>query len=317
MCRSARRRKMSDSPQDAGRPVSSKLDSLAELDGADGRGRRVRGGAAHGVFNERAWERRRRAAVDRAFRSVPFYREQWAQVRGSLSEPMPVRAHDLADQLFRLCPLTAPWKPSREPSLWLGDPGALADALALAGVLPRRGPVLEIRQAMVDWKRLYVFANPYGALLSPDADVRPTGRLVLQLRALQLAEAHGGAAVVGTPFELTGVLREADEALGGAAVQWTSVHRLTVAEAQAISAAGPATATVVHDAYLGYMGSLVPVCGQLHLLWKRVHVRPTVDGLVFTRLRGRRPSLISVLPTDPGFSGVGRCAVHGTPVLTP
>jgi hypothetical protein len=53
----------------------------------------------------------------------------------------------------------------------------------------------------------------------------------------------------------------------------------------------------------------------VHLLWKRVHCTSTVDGLAFTRLCGHRPALVNVLPVNPGFSAVGRCSVHGTPVL--
>jgi hypothetical protein len=272
--------------------------------------------SAHGLFRQRAWDRRRRAVVDRAFRSVPFYREQWARGRRALSDPVPVRAQDLATELFRLCPLTRPWKPSREPSLWLGDPGTLADALALAGVLPRRGPVLEVRPAAVDWGRLRILGNAYGVLLSPEAHVRPRARLAIQVRAFHLAVEHGGAAIVASPSELPDVLRESDEALGGEPLRWTPVHRLSVGDVDAISAAGSGTPTVVHDPFLGYLASLVPECGHVHVLWRRVHCIPTVDGVAFTRLRGRRPTLVNVLPVDPGFSGVDRCGIHGTPVLT-
>lgn len=251
--------------------------------------------------------------IDHAFRSVPFYREQWARGQRVLPEPLPVPGQDLAEQLFRLCPVTRPWKPNREPSLWLGDAHALADALALIGVLHRRTPVLEVRRAMVDWRRLDIVGSPYGVLLSPGADVRPAGRLTLQLRALRLAQVHGGATVVGSPSELTGVIRGAEEALGGPSLKWKPVHRLTLAEAQSTLAVVP---TVVHDPYLGYLGSRGPECGQIHLLWKRVHCSPTVHGLAFTRLRGHRPTLVNVLPVNPGFSRVERCDVHGTPVLT-
>jgi hypothetical protein len=267
------------------------------------------------VFREHAWERRRRSTVDHAFRTVPFYREQWARAGRAAAEPEPVPAADLSEQLFRLCPLTRPWKPNREPSLWVGDPRALADALALAGVLPGRSPVLEVRRAMVDWRRLTIAGNPYGVLLSPDADVWPKGRLAMQLRALLLAQVHGGATVVGSPSELTGVLDEADVALGGTSLEWTRVHRLTLTEAQVAPAGGAAMPAVVHDPFIGYLASRVPDCGEVHLLWKRVHCASTVDGLAFTRLCGHRPALVNVLPVNPGFSSVGRCSVHGTPVL--
>jgi hypothetical protein len=279
-------------------------------------------------FRPDAWDDKRKAAVDRAFREVPFYRDQWATAGRALAEPHPVRADTLDDELFRLCPLRSPWDPRHEPTLWIGDPRALADALAVAGV--SRDPVLEVRRAVVDRTRLRRFGprngavvdrtrlgragNGYGVLLAPDADVASDARrLALELGSLKLAMDHGRAVVVGSPAELGEIVPRADAALDGVGVEWTPVHRLTPAQA---AGADHEHRVVVHDPHLGYLAATAPDCRGVHVLWRNVHVRATEHGLLFTRIRGRRPTLVNVLAADPGFADVGRCAVHGTPALT-
>ncbi|MFN2468232.1 MAG: hypothetical protein ABR521_08925 [Gaiellaceae bacterium] len=280
---------------------------------------------AHAAFGERRWDRRRQAAVERAFAEVPYYREQWASAGRALSEPVPVRAADLSEELFRLCPLRSPWDPRREPTLWIGDLTALADALTLAGARPRRLPVLEVRLAVVDSTRLGRVGAPYGVLLAPDADVAGDARrLALQLGSLKLALDHGRAVVVGAPTELPAVMRSAEAALGGVDVRWSLVPRLTLAEAAGADGGceqrsgadgGREERFVVHDPYLGYVAARSPDCGEVHLLWNRIHARPSQDGLLFTRIRDRRPTLVNVIPVHGGFSTVSRCRAHGTPVL--
>jgi hypothetical protein len=278
-------------------------------------------------FRPNAWDDRRKAAVDCAFREVPFYRDQWATAGRALAEPHPVRADTLDEELFRLCPLRSPWDPRHEPTLWIGDPRALADALAVAGV--GRDPVLEVRSAVVDRTRLKRFGpsssavvdrtlgrfgSGYGVLLAPDAQVTSDSRrLALELGSLKLAMDHGRAVVVGSPAELREVIPRADAALDGVGVDWTPVHRLTPAQAAAGDHQHP---VVVHDPHLGYLAATAPDCRRIHVLWQGVHVRSTEHGLLFTRLRGRRPTLVNVLPADSGFTDVGRCPVHGTPVLS-
>ena len=114
-------------------------------------------------FRQDRWDSRHRLACARAFREVPFYREQWAYAGRELPEPLPVRAAELQQELFRLCPLRSPWDPRREPTLWTGDPGALSDALTVAGTAPRRVPVLEVRGAAVDWARVGRYGRRMGS----------------------------------------------------------------------------------------------------------------------------------------------------------
>ncbi|MFG2005176.1 hypothetical protein ACGFNU_39135 [Spirillospora sp. NPDC048911] len=83
-------------------------------------------------FSALRWEAARRRTVARAFRTVPFYREQWAVAGRVLDEPVPVASEQLIDQLFRLCPLGRPFQPSREPTLWSDDGTTLRVAINAA-----------------------------------------------------------------------------------------------------------------------------------------------------------------------------------------
>ena len=273
--------------------------------------------AAMHAFRSDRWEQRHRAACARAFADVPFYREQWASAGRQLSEPVPVRASDLRQELFRLCPLGSPWDPRHEPTLWTGELAGLAAALSAAGSLPRRSPVLEVRASAVDWTRFGRAGAPYGFLLSRDADVEGDGaRTALQLGAVKLAVDHGRAVVVGPRDEVPEIVRAVDAAIAPVALDWSVVHRVTLAEAAAAAGAErPPEPEIVYDPFLGYVAARNPECGEVHLLWERIHVKVSPDGLLYTRLSGRRPTLVNVLPVDPGFSAVGRCALHGTPVL--
>jgi hypothetical protein len=271
----------------------------------------------HRRFDPSTWERRRRRRVDRAFAEVLLYREQWAVAGRVLDEPTRVRAADLAEELYRLCPIARPWNPTREPSLWIGSPSQLRDVLTLAEVLdpdrPDR-PVLEVRQAVVDWPRLGRWGPPYAALLGPTAPVADEARRrALALPAWTLALAHGGAIVVGSTDERAAFRAEAQAVLGGIDLRWDEVDRASLAAAAESSEPGP---LVVQDPYLGYLAARLPSCGRVHLLWSDVHCRETPGGLVFTRLRTSRPTLVNIIPVDPGFTRVAHCPTHGTPILS-
>jgi hypothetical protein len=268
------------------------------------------------AFRQDRWDARHRLACARAFREVPFYREQWASAGRELPEPLPVTAGELQQELFRLCPLRSQWDPRREPTLWTGESGALADALTLADPDQRRMPVLEVREAAVDWTQIGNHRAPYAFLLRPDADVGGDGRrLALQLAALKLAVDHGRVIVVGSSAELAELLPELDRALAPVVVGWSPVHRVTLMQAASTSDAG--VPAVLHDPFLGYIAARVRDCGEFHLLWDRVHAKLSPSGLLFTRLRGRRPMLVNVIPVESGFSEVRCCPSHRTPVLVP
>jgi hypothetical protein len=252
--------------------------------------------------------------VDRAFREVPYYRDMWGEAGRALPEPRVSPAAELADQLFRLCPLARPWRAREEPSLWIGSPADLAAALSLATEERVHGPVLEVRPALVDWTALPPRRGPrYGVLLAPDATVGAvTTRLSLHVPALALAAAAGGAVVVGSPAQLAQVVPEVTQALAGRDLRLDGLPRLSLAAAAADPDVAPA---LLHDPYLGHVGARPRSCRRAHVDWRRYHCRRREPGVVVTRLRDRRPTLVDVLPVEPGFGGVGRCPEHGTPVL--
>ncbi|WP_026414415.1 hypothetical protein [Actinomadura oligospora] len=247
------------------------------------------------------WEAARRRAVARAFSEVPYYREQWAAAGRRLDEPAPAASAGLADQLFRLCPLGSPFRPTREPSLWLAETATLRAALAVAA--PSRLPVIEAGPSMLD-RRTLDRGRPYAVILPPGADVvDESRRRALNERAVGLA-AGSGAVVVGARDELDAVLPEI------IAPSLITVVRASAAEA--ITTSGP---VVAHDPALGYLAARHPACGALHLLWRHHHAR-VVDGVLqVTSLRRRRPTLCSVVPHDSGGVTVDRCHAHDTPTL--
>src|ERR671937_3114953 len=149
-------------------------------------------------FSFAAWDAARCAVVRRAFDEVPFYREQWAEARRALKDPVPTPARDLHDQLFRSAPLAAPFDVSREPSPWSGDPQTLRDVLRLAGVL-HGVAVIEVRHAIAAWTKLGRLA--YAPLLTADAPVADdAARAAANERAVALA-ARARVIVVAAPSE--------------------------------------------------------------------------------------------------------------------
>ncbi|HVQ93820.1 MAG TPA: hypothetical protein VMU51_22470 [Mycobacteriales bacterium] len=303
----------------------------------------------HAGFRPGWWDVLARRAERRAVATVPYYRERWAfgpdpGCSGRPCRPAPVPAGELADQLERLCPLARPWRPDREPSLWIGRPGPLRTALALAGLLapglpkparppsgaiapgsPAPGPpgpgvpgpgvpVLEVRRALVDWCRLGPVGPPYAVLLAEDAEVASAARhAALTVPAAALAVRAGRALLVGPPEQLPAAASRLRQALDDSRLPLLAVHRCTAAAA----AAGPAPdrPALLHDPYLGYFGAAVPSCGEYHLDWTRFHARAAPGGVALTALHRRRPTLVAVQPAEPGFTAVTRCARHRSPVL--
>ncbi|MEO5876429.1 MAG: hypothetical protein ABIS86_16450 [Streptosporangiaceae bacterium] len=235
-----------------------------------------------------------RQAADRAFRRVPFYREQWAVAGRVLAHPRPVPSTDLAGELFRLCPLGRPWRPGAEPSLWIGDRAALRQAV---GLVSHARTVLEIRDACLDWTSLGRGVR-YGFVLPPGADtVDEDRRLLLNHRAETLT---GASVLVGTPQDLSVVRLEAEP-----------VPRLSLGAA--LSGEG---AALVHDRCLGYFAARPSSCGRLHLLWRRFHLRVDDAGTpMVTDLRRSRPTLVNVVPAGAPPVSVGHCPTHDGPVI--
>jgi hypothetical protein len=257
-----------------------------------------------------ASRRRYRRAVNRAFARVMFYREQWAAAGHPLTEPEPTPIEALPQPPHSLCPYARSWLARNEPSLWTPTLPPLVRALRLAGCRERL-PVLEVRQALLDYTRLPgrwpLGRRPaYRVLLSPTALVAsPAHRAALNRRALAVAEAAGGGWVIGSPPELS-----AEPAAGGLL---RPVPRLPVT-ACASATTGPA---LLYEPMLGYLGAFVAGCGRWHLDAARVHARVRGGALTLSLPRSRRPTLLEIVPAGAETVTVGTCERHGSPILAP
>ncbi|GAA3545608.1 hypothetical protein GCM10022419_027330 [Nonomuraea rosea] len=270
-------------------------------------------------FSAARWERAYRRMAWTAFRRVPFYRDQWVAAGRELDEPECVPSAGLTGELHRLCPFARPFDAAGEPSAWIGDGLDLREALALAGA-PRRAPVLEVRAAVLDRRRLGLGGPRYGVLLAPGAKVvDEERRRALNAAALGLAAGAGRAVLVGERPALDLLLPELD------AVQVTVVERTTAGEAARTTTARERTPAqeaepgaglgVVHDPHLGYFAATVPACGRTHVLWRRFHARHTGGTLAVTALRRTRPVLAGVVPDGADALTLAACPEHGTPIV--
>ncbi|MFC4118842.1 hypothetical protein [Nonomuraea zeae] len=292
-------------------------------------------------FSAGRWERDYRRMAGTAFRRVPFYRDQWVAAGRELDEPECVPSAELAGQLHRLCPFARPFDASQEPSAWIGDGLDLREALALAGA-PRRAPVLEVRSAVLDRRRLGWGGPRYGVLLAPEAKVVDEGRRrALDSAALGLAAEAGQAVLVGERPALDALLPElagvrittvermtADQAVRRTATRKRTTAGTTTSAAQGKGATAGAAlgegATaeevvpglrVVHDPHLGYFAATVPACGGTHVLWRRFHARQAGGALAVTALRRTRPVLAGVIPDGGASLTLATCPEHGTPIV--
>ncbi|GAA3018485.1 hypothetical protein [Streptosporangium longisporum] len=272
----------------------------------------------------RAGERAYRAAVARAFATVPHYREMWADAGAVLDDPAPLPAAGLDDLLPTLYPFAAPHLPRTDVVPWLGEPGELYEALRLTGVHRSDRPLFEVRTALLDWRHLGPRRGRYAVLLcehaeTADPKLRPAG-----IRAFHDAREPGLLGDPGQVEELrrdhTGdvrvFLRRSLGELHEHAVPSGSGPRTGDADGpRGGDQGGGRPAEVLWDARLGYLGARHRECGRMHTNWRRVHVRPHATGPLFTLLRRTRPTLVNVVP--PGTAGLvpELCPRHGTPVL--
>ncbi|MCW2875912.1 MAG: hypothetical protein JWQ95_12 [Sphaerisporangium sp.] len=247
-------------------------------------------------FSQRAWERDYRATVARAFGTVPYYREMWAEAGARQEEPAPTPATRLETLLGRLHPLGAPYERRREEPAWIGEPAELLDALRLTGEYRGERPLFEVRRALLDWRRLG--RARYHVLLSADAEVADPEVREAGLRAFR---AEREPALLGDPDQLA----ESPEHPG-------RTRRFVRIPLTGLDAPGD----VVHDRLLGYLGGRRRDCRRIHLNWRRVHVRQTPAGPLFTLLRRRRPTLAGISVPGCAHLAVELCREHGTPVLT-
>jgi hypothetical protein len=248
-------------------------------------------------------------AARRAFATVPFYREQCARGGGLLIEPDPTRTGDLPDPPHTLCPFARPWSAADEPPLWTPDPRALARVLRLSGCGARIG-VLEVRDAVLDHGRLPgLRRRGHRVLLTADAVVAsPWRRADINAVALSVLSASGGAWVVGTPEELASLP-------SAAGIPLIPVARLPVRAASLPVSVG--TPALLHDPVLGYVGALVPECGEFHLDHPRVYPRERGGLLTLSLPRSRRPTLLAIACAGAETVRAAECDSHRTPVLRP
>lgn len=247
------------------------------------------------------WDSGYRRRLRLAVRTVPFYRELW---QPDSAGDRTVSVSELDGEEFRLCPFVRPWRASREPTLWSGDPIVLRDALRSTGKLPANGTVLEFRRALVDWRWLGVNGPDFGALLSEDALVATESvRDQHNQRTLEAATESGPVLLVGTHEQLA------------TARKWNVTSEPRELARQPVTAAADRSSLLVHDDHLGYLAGRHPECGELHVNHRHFYVRQTATGLAWTGLRRSRPTLVDVLAG--GRWTLAGCAQHGVPVLVP
>jgi hypothetical protein len=251
-------------------------------------------------YSPSSWERARRAAVEQAFATVPYYREMWAETNSRLLEPTPTSGADLDSLLPRLYPFGEPYEYRRETPPWLGEPAELFEALQATGGYRGERPLFEVRDALLDWNRIGPRKGRYHVVLSALAEVADPAVREAGVRALMAAPEP---ALLGTSEQIA--------ALGPAVSKARVFIRTSPGD---LDRAGDG-ATVLHDAHLGYLGARHQACGQVHVNWRRLYVRQAPDGLLFTVLRRRRPTLVNVVVPGTAHLMLGRCRIHHSPVI--
>jgi hypothetical protein len=206
-----------------------------------------------------------------------------------------------------LCPFGRAWSADREPSLWTGDPAALAAVLRLAGCA---GPVLEVGPALLDRARLPARGlrpgQRFGVLLAATATVASAEHRAALNRSTAAAVRRGRVLAVASADELAALPELADLPL-------SIVERRGLDTATAPSP-GP---VVVHDRRVGYLAARVPSCGAVHVDQPRVHARQRGPVVTFSLPGRRRPTLLDIVPPGAGAVRLGTCDLHATAVLIP
>ncbi|GAA3080196.1 hypothetical protein [Streptosporangium carneum] len=262
-------------------------------------------------FSQSAWDRGYRAVVARAFATVPYYREMWAEAGARLDEPVVTSASRLDSLLERLYPLGAPYERRREAPAWAGEPAELFEALELTGSHRRDRPLFEVREALLDWDRIGPGGARYHVVLSAAAEVADPELRSAGLRALRAAHEPG---LLGDAAQIA----ELDDRPDRARIFLRrSPAALGTPGAPPEDPDGPSRgAEVLHDVRLGYLGARHRGCGRAHVNWRRVHTRQGQAGPLFTMLRRHRPTLANISLPGTDHLTVDRCGEHGTPILT-
>ncbi|MGN9838482.1 hypothetical protein ACTMTI_10225 [Nonomuraea sp. H19] len=249
-------------------------------------------------FSQRAWDQRFQAAVARAFATVPYYREMWAEAGAPLEEPVVTPVARLDAVLDRLYPLARPYERQREEPGWTGEPGELMEALKLTGDY-RGEPLFEVRRALLDWER--IGRARYHVVLGADAEVADPELRAAGVRAFHAAREP---ALLGDPAQIAALPAHPGRARVFLRRSLTDLGTRDSRHGE-----------VVHDPRLGYLGGRYRTCGHVHLNWRRVHARQSPSGPLLTLLRRRRPTLAGISVPGTAHLGVQHCPEHGTPIL--
>lgn len=233
-----------------------------------------------GGVGARGWRR----AVDRAFATVPYYRELWSLTE--LGRPSPVA--DLDRRRPDLVPLRGGARdtpPAR----------GLREAARLTGLV-RRGTVLGILEPSAEYRRVgrRIWTVPAAAEL-PDAAESPD----VAVRLVRAVRSGRGLAVVDPDVTSPGPLGD------GAILRRYRID-------QPAAAAEPG-ALLTHPLF-GYLAGMA-TCGRWHLAGGETHVRPTRSGLAYTLTGQRSPRLVEVTFGPDAPTRIGHCPDHGVPVV--
>jgi hypothetical protein len=176
----------------------------------------------------------------------------------------------------------------------------LFEALRATGDYRGERPLFEVRDALLDWNRIAPRKGRYHVLLSAQAEVADPAVREASVRAFMAA---AKPALLGTSAQIA--------ALGPAVGKARVFIRTSPGD---LDRAGDGV-TVLHDAHLGYLGARHRACGRVHVNWRRLHVRQTLDGLLFTMLCRRRPTLVDIVVSGTAHLSVSRCRIHHSPII--
>ncbi|GAA2711226.1 hypothetical protein [Actinoplanes palleronii] len=252
-------------------------------------------------FSTGAHERDHATVVRLAHDEVPFYRERLARAGATSDVPVPLPTADLDRLYHQLFPLGSPWLGQADPPAWVPDPAELPSALRLTERHRTNATVFELRAALLGGGR-----GRYRVLLNRDAVIDPFAPDPREAQAVAFA-ATRLATLVGTPGDLAAFRSAAGP---------TDATILPVRQCADIVAV-TGEPGLLHDPYLGHLGAWAASCGHAHLDWRRFHATAVPAGVLVTKLRQRRPTLVHVLPAGADGLTVTSCPAHRTPVLVP
>ncbi|HIW62441.1 MAG TPA: hypothetical protein H9881_08295 [Candidatus Stackebrandtia excrementipullorum] len=237
-----------------------------------------------------------RRTVDRAYRRVPFYREQWAETGDPTPIPVAVPAAELAAR-HRFTPVG---EAAGEHPVLRGR--ELYEALLFTERYSRDDTVFDVQPGLRDLTSIGPDGSGrYRVVLTHDAEVDPHAENDLRRTTFTAYTSTARRVLLGDARQLAGLGLEPQTVDGDQILLRGGVTEL-------------ARLDVLYDEDLGYLGARRS-CGSVHLNPRRVDVR-MLDGLVvFSRTDRDNPTLLHIAPTGGAAARLGRCGVHDEPVL--